>query len=76
MDVNGGQITQTNGNPVFPGTTFTGPLLAGNVVRSDGTTNLASAGETTGEANVGYVVMAQTGVITQAALTSTAWRWP
>jgi hypothetical protein len=70
MDVNGGQITQTNGNPVFPGTTFTGPLLAGNVVRSDGTTNLASAGETTGEANVGYVVMAQTGVITQAALTS------
>ena len=71
MDVNGGQPTQTNGNPVFPGTTFTGPLLSGNVVRSDGTGNLAGLAETTGTANVGYTLMAQSGVVTQAALTST-----
>src|ERR1017187_2435184 len=69
MDVNGGQVTQTNGNPIFPGTTLTGPFLAGNVIRSDGTGNLASAGETTGTANVGYAVMAQSAVITQAAST-------
>lgn len=66
MDVNGGQVTQTNGNPIFPGTTFTGPVLVGNVIRTDGTGTLASAGETTGTANVGYGVTAQSVVITQA----------
>ena len=71
MDVNGGQITQTAGNPVFPGTTFTGPVLSGTVVHSDGTGTLASAGETTGTANVGYCVCAQSGVVNQTALTST-----
>jgi hypothetical protein len=66
-DITGGQLTQTNGNPVFPGTLFTGPLLAGNIVSSDGSNTLAGAGETsTGTANVGYAVMAQTCVITQA----------
>jgi hypothetical protein len=71
-DVNGGQLTQTNGNPVFPGTTFTGPILAGNVVHSDGSGNLAQVGETTGTANVGYVVMAQAQPITQNATTGQA----
>ena len=66
MQVNGGQLTQTSGNPVWPGSQFTGPLLAGNVFNSDGTGNLAGAGEQQGTANVGYVVMAQTDVITQA----------
>lgn len=71
-DITGGQLTQTNGNPVFPGTLLTGPVLAGNVVNSDGTNNLAGVGETSGTANVGYVRMAQSCVITQATNTSTA----
>jgi hypothetical protein len=71
MDVNGGQVTQTAGNPVFPGTTVTGPYLAGNVIRSDGTNNLAGLAETTGTANVGYATMGQSAVITQATLTVT-----
>lgn len=70
MDVNGGQLTQTNGNPVFPGTTLTGPLLAGNIIHSDGSGALAGTGETNvGTANVGYCVMGQTATITQAAST-------
>jgi hypothetical protein len=68
MDVNGGQLTQTNGNPVFPGTTLTGPLLAGNIIHSDGSGALANVGETnTGTANVGYASMVQSDTITQAA---------
>jgi hypothetical protein len=47
-------------------TTFTGPLQAGNVINSDGTGNLAGAGGSTGTANVGYCVMAQSQAITQA----------
>jgi hypothetical protein len=66
MDVNGGQLTQTNGNPVGPGTHTTGPLLAGGVIHSDGTGTLAGLGGTTGQANVGYVTMAQSAVVTQA----------
>jgi hypothetical protein len=67
MDVNGGQLTQTNGNPIFPGSTFTGPLLAGNVFHSDGSGTAAGLGNsgTSGTANVGYVLMAQSAVITQ-----------
>jgi hypothetical protein len=66
MDINGGQLTQTNGNPVFPGTVFTGPLIAGNIIHSDGSNAAAGLGETnTGTANQGYVVMAQTAIITQ-----------
>lgn len=73
MDVNGGQLTQTNGNPVFPGTTVTGPLLAGNIIHSDGSGALANLGETNvGTANVGYCVMGQTAVITQATNGSSA----
>ncbi len=70
MDINGGQLTQTNGNPIFPGTVLTGPLIAGNVIHSDGSGTLAGAGENNlGTANQGYVLMAQTVVITQAAST-------
>ena len=65
-DIQGGQITQTNGNPPFPGTQFTGPVLAGNIPRSDGTNSLAGVGGTTGTANAGYVHMTQACVITQA----------
>jgi|GEM_PF-393720 len=71
-DITGGQLTQTNGDPVFPGTPFTGPLLAGNVFNSDGTGTLAGVGEQSGTANVGYVRMAQSCVITQATNTGTA----
>jgi hypothetical protein len=65
-DIQGGQLTQTNGNPPFPGTQFTGPLFAGNVQHSDGTNNLASIGGTTGTANVGWIPQRQVCVITQA----------
>ena len=47
-------------------TTFTGPVTAGNVLNSDGSGNLASAGGDSGTANVGYCEMAQSQVITQA----------
>jgi hypothetical protein len=67
MDVNGGQLTQTAGNPVWPATTFTGPLVAGNVLHSDGTGNLAGVGEQSGTANTGYATMTQADVVTQAA---------
>lgn len=76
MDINGGQITQTNGNPVWPTTTVTGPLVAGNVFHGDGSTSLAGAGENNlGLANAGYVVMAQTSVINQATNGSSAGVW-
>ena len=57
---------QPNGSPPNPGTSFEGPLLAGTVQRSDGSTNLAGVGGTAGVANCGYVQMAQSCVITQA----------
>ncbi len=68
----GGQLTQTNGNPPFPGTQFTGPLFAGNVKDSDGSNNLAGVGGQSGTANTGYVQMLQSCVCTQATNTSTA----
>lgn len=72
-DITGGQTTgQTNGNPIFPGTGLTGPILAGNVINSDGTGTLAGVGEQSGTANMGYCVMAQSCVITQATNTGTA----
>ncbi len=70
-DITGGQNTQTNGNPVFPGTLFSGPILAGSIPSSDGTNTLGGVGETQGTANAGYVVMAQSCVITQATNVST-----
>jgi hypothetical protein len=71
-DITGGQVTQTNGNPIFPGTVLTGPVIAGNIISSDGTNNLAGAGEQSGTANQGYVTMGQSCVITQATNTGTA----
>ncbi len=47
-------------------TTFTGPIMAGNVLQSDGTGSLAGVGGSNGTANVGYATMAQSQVITQA----------
>jgi hypothetical protein len=71
-DITGGQLTQTNGDPVFPGTVLTGPVIAGNVVQSDGTNVLAGLGSQSGTANQGYCVMSQSCVITQATNTGTA----
>lgn len=65
-DIQTDALTQPNGSPPAPGTSFNGPLLAGNVQRSDGTGNLAGVGGTIGTANRGYGVMAQSCVITQA----------
>src|ERR1700742_3854741 len=65
-DINGGQSPNPNGSPIQPGSTFTGPVLAGGVIHSDGTGTLAALGGTAGTANVGYAVMAQSAVITQA----------
>ena len=59
MDINGGQSGVT-GQPIWPGSVFTGPLIAGNVVHSDGSGTFAAVGETTGTANQGYCQMAQT----------------
>ena len=67
MDINGGVYPNANGSPIWPASTFTGPLVAGNVVASDGTGNLAGVGETTGSANLGYANMAQSVVVTQAS---------
>jgi hypothetical protein len=53
-------------------TTFTGPIKAGNVLNSDGTNTLAGAGGDSGIANVGYAVMAQSQVVTQATNGATA----
>ena len=67
MNIRGGQLTQTALNPVWPGSRFTGPLLAGNIVRSGGL-NLAGLGTQDQGAlgNVGYAQMTQVGRITQA----------
>lgn len=73
MDLQPGALTQPNGSPALPGTTFTGPLLAGSILNSDGSSNLAAAGNTYGGlSNVGFVVMAQTAVITQVTNGSVA----
>ena len=66
MDLNPGALTQPNGSPPGPGSLFSGPLLAGNVHNSDGTGNLAGVGGSQGTANIGYAVMGQSAVITQA----------
>lgn len=69
MEVQGGQVgNQTQGNPIWPTTNFTGPLTAGNVFHSDGTGNLAGVGETSGVANVGLAVMGQAAAVTQTGV--------
>jgi hypothetical protein len=72
MDINGGAgYPNANGSPLLPGTTFTGPLIAGNIPHGDGSGTLAAVGNTgAGTANAGYAVMAQVAVITQANGTS------
>jgi hypothetical protein len=67
MDINGGQSPNPNGSPAFPATAFTGPLLAGNVQHSDGSSGLAGVGETSGVANVGYAQMSQSAPIAATA---------
>lgn len=65
-DINGGQSPNPNGSPIQPGTLFTGPILAGGVIHSDGSGALAGLGGSTGLANVGYCHMLQAEVCTQA----------
>jgi hypothetical protein len=69
MQVVGGQLIQSPGNPIFPGTHVTGPLLAGNIKDWDGGAGLAGLGSTNPGvlANVGYAKMIQAGRVTQAA---------
>jgi hypothetical protein len=74
-DITGGQLTQSNGDPVFPGTVFTGPIIAGNVVGSDGSNVLAGLGSQIGTANQGYASMNQSCVITQATNSGVAGRF-
>lgn len=47
-------------------TVFTGPLLSGNVLNSDGTGALAGVGGSTGVQNVGFTLMSQWQTVTQA----------
>ena len=68
MNVRGGQLIQTPGNPYGPGTHFAGPLLAGNVRAWDGSSSLNAVGASGGGLpNVGYTKMVQAARITQAA---------
>lgn len=48
-------------------TVFTGPLLAGNVLNSDGSGNLAGVGGSSGTQNVGFCAMSQVAAITQSS---------
>ena len=66
-DIVPGQSPNPNGSPATTGSTFTGPLLAGTVMNSDGSGNLAGLGGTVGTQNIGYVQMAQSYVVTQAS---------
>jgi hypothetical protein len=72
MDINPGQVgNQTAGNPAQPGTEFMGPLIAGTILHSDGSGNLAGVNTFAGgTANAGFAVMAQSGIATQAANTT------
>lgn len=48
-------------------TVFTGPLLAGNVLNSDGSGALAGVGGSSGTQNVGFCTMTQVDAITQSS---------
>jgi hypothetical protein len=68
MNIQGGQLIQSNGNPIFPATQLTGPITAGNIKDWDGSAVLAGLGSTAGAlANCGFARMSQIGRITQAA---------
>jgi hypothetical protein len=47
-------------------TAFTGPVLAGNVLNSDGTGTLAGLGGSSGQQNLGFCEMVQAQAVTQA----------
>ena len=67
-DIQPGQSPNPNGSPITVGTTLTGPVLAGTIFNSDGTGNLAGAGNVTNATqNIGYLTAAQSAVVTQAA---------
>lgn len=68
MDVQGGQLIQSPLNPVWPGSRFSGPLLAGNILRTGGP-NQAGLGsqDQNSLGNVGYARMSQAGRVTQVA---------
>ena len=67
-DINGGAgYPNEAGSPIGPGTSVSGPFIAGNVLHSDGSGTLAALGGSSGTANAGYVIMAQSAVITQTA---------
>jgi len=53
-------------------TVFTGPVLAGNVLNSDGSGALAGAGGSSGTQNVGFVSMVQPSYSSSTGLVSTA----
>lgn len=53
-------------------TVFTGPVLAGNVLQSDGTGTYALVGGSSGTSNVGFVQMAQMSESASTGLVSTA----
>ena len=48
-------------------TVFTGPVLAGNVLNSDGSGSLAAVGGSSGTQNVGFCTMTQVDAITQSS---------
>ena len=70
--VTGPVPSQSNGQPIFPGTQFKGPMLVGQVKDSDGTGNLAGVGEEYGTSNTGFAVVAQSCVVNQKTNTGTA----
>ena len=51
-------------------TVFTGPVIAGNVVQSDGTGALAGVGGSTGTQNVGFASMTQVGNVAGVVTTA------
>lgn len=68
MNVQPGQLIQSNFNPIFPATQLTGPITAGNIKEWDGSATLAGLGSTAGAlANVGFARMTQAGRVTQVA---------
>jgi hypothetical protein len=71
-DIQTDALTQPNGSPPVPGTSFAGPGLIGTILHSDGTNTLAGVAGTTGTANRGYVKQVQSCVCTQATNTGTA----
>lgn len=73
MNIRGGQLVQSNLNPAWPGTHVTGPLLAGNIVRSGGSNIAGLLSQDQGAlGNVGFARMVQVGRVTQATNGSSA----